>query len=532
MATINGLLSRLRVKLRDNSKAASSAASAHAAGSTTLKVADNTDLKDGDYIEIGSEAIFIEQGEKLVDYLDETSNLAAATTSVAVETSANFLANDFIRVNEEYMKIAKVSAISGKNLKVTRGVRGTEAVEHYQRDPIYMRNQAKVRRGVQGSTAAAITNGAALYISDGWTDFELREHLKEGVRELRPEFYLDWIGNVRGVGNKRLIEDAEAAGWTQSSQGTAETLDTADKIEGTSSLNLGSSGSGTAVYDIALTSFDFTNYEYLVVGLKIADIFDNNKDPYFNEEAIEIRLGNDSSANYYSWKVHRNELDTGNWFYLVLHRSDATSTGTIDDSAIDVLQFRFSTAQAITTGNIKADNIFVSKFPVTTNKRVYALPRNVFGVNEVVAVNEHGDQKRTLTSWRVEGEAGQSYLIFDYNPPRNCYLEIKGRQLVKVPSDSTTEIGLDDTEEEAVVLKAALKALDTLMTDRLRFDKYADRVEKTGSGVLDVYRAKQRLQSDFDALKLQLGKSPGAVDLDWTDESSHAKNTEDQDGAF
>lgn len=525
MPTINQLLQKVRIKLKDQIKNVGVLASAQTNSTTTLKVVDGFKVEEGDYLEIGSEVIRVEEGERLIDYMSHASDIIATTTAISVDTSGNFVANDFFRIDNEYLKVSKVSAIGGSNLKVLRGERGTEAVGHYKKAAIYMKNKARIRRGFLGSSASAHAVSAAIYLADGWTDYELRENIKEGIRQLRPFFYRDWIGRVKGVGNLHQLDDMDATtGWTAFVSGQAVAVDTSDKVEGDASFKMGSKGATTGAYRKAITSFDFTDYEYLNAYIKLAAIEDTDDDPYFDEEAITIRLGSASATSYYQWKLHRNELMQGAWYPITLHRSQASAIGTVTDTAVNNLSFRINAAQAITAGDVKVDNVFVSKYPLTTNKRQYPLPRNVFGINEVVFTSSDGTQKQLATAWRVEGEASQKTLVFDYDPPQGYYMELKGQELVKIPSDNTTEIGLDDTEEEAIVLKAANLSLDSLMNDKLRFDRYSSKLETQRTGVLDIYRAKTQIEQDLNGLINRFGKPLGGTDLDWTDEISNAKN--------
>ena len=87
-----------------------------------------------------------------------------------------------------------------------------------------------------------------------------------------------------------------------------------------------------------------------------------------------------------------------------------------------------------------------------------------------------------------------------------------------MPSANTTNIaGQTDPLRNLISLEAANQLLDDLVIRRGRFDKYVAKIEKQGSGPLDIFRTKRQIQEDLKQERAKYSRGAGSVDLDWGD---------------
>jgi len=484
-----------------------------AATCQTLTIGDGRKYEKGDKLEINTEVMYILEAPKEIDFLDETGTVAASVTAVHVKTSGNFAAGCYMKINGEDLLIDKVSAIGSDNLKVTRGTRGTTAVELDKTAPIYYYPNLFVRRAYNGSTAAYHTNASVVYIVDGWSKFEIIENIKREMESLYPTVSRDFIGSWVGDDNRKTIDDCDtAANWTEGDDAGAAALNTSDEQEGTGCLDLSmthSAGSGT--YEAAPTSFDMTDYDYLNLWFYLEDKFDSDDDPYVDNNALEIAIGNDSS-NYLSIKVGRDELNTGKWTLLNLPIAEFSATGTVDKAAIDWVRITVNAPQSITAGDIKMDEWFLTTYPVTTNKLKYRLPTGVRQVDEIrVLEDEDSNGFKYLRSYQIDEQ--YLYLADEY-PYVNKPIIIKGQKAFTIPSDNTTTLDIEDNLEDLIIHGAAIKCISQKLMEILRSDKLSARYQEHYPLYLD--REKRRLTDKYNELKHSLAKSMSVM-ADWKD---------------
>jgi len=524
--TINSLLTKVRNKLKDYPTDVDYIASAVASGSTKLRFGDAEKINIGDIIEIGEEAIFIRETPYLGGYMDEMSELAVGATAFSMAAnSADFNANDIIKMDAEYMKVAKVSAIGDDNIVVTRGQRGVDAAAHNQTAPVFLVDVVRGGRGELGTSASAHAVSASVNIIDRWADYEVREAVKTAIRGLYPDIYRDYVGkvNFKNENNFKILDDCDVVtDWAEADDADAVAVNTNDQAEGTACLDLGATHStGAGNYSkTASATFDATNCNYLNIYFSLKNHIDTNKNYYFSQNALTIRWGN-SDAIYYEWTVQRQDIADGDKLNrIVLAIADAKETGSVDITAMDYMYIGLGVLQDITSGDIKMDAWIATNFPYTSRgRKKFRLPKGVFGVNDVrLLVDEFGQTYEDTAYWHVEGDYEEMYLVFDVEPPSDRPIEIYGRQLYLVPSTNTTSIsGEVDHIKELIVLDASIKLIDDLVAQKARYDKYISKIERSGSGVLDVYRSRAALVEAYDKLYQSFARPIGATDLDWTD---------------
>ena len=487
-----------------------------AAASQTLTVKKGEKYQLGDRLEISAknEVMYVLEAPKRIDYLSESSNVAASITAIHAATSSLFMAGCYIKIQNEDLKIGKVSAIGSDNLKVTRGTRGTQAVEIDKTAPIYYYPYILVRRGYAGSTPAYAASNSVVRIVDGWTRYEIVENIKRELESLFPLVSRDFIGQTIGDTNRKQVDDCDtAASWTGGGDAGAAALNTSDEQEGTACLDLSitySAGSGT--YALAPTSFDITGYDYLNLWIYLEKKFDTSDNPYVDNNALEIRIGNDSS-NYYSMKIGRDELKEGAWTLISIPIAEMTTTGTITKSAIDYALLTIYGLQDITAGDIKMDEWFLTTYPVTTNKLKYRLPTGVKQIDEIRVLNKEGSPDFTYCR---SYQSDEKYLYFANNPEAdfgvNKPIVIKGQKAFTTPTSNTATIDVDAETEELLVIGAQIRCIEQKLMEILRSDKLATRYQGTYPLYLD--REKRRLSERYYDLRKNLTKSNSSLG-DW-----------------
>lgn len=503
--TLSSLVDRVFGALKTDYKEQVSLSAGVSAATTcqTLTVSDARKIVNKDQLEVDSELILATESPKTIDYLNHgtttVSAVYASATAIKAGTSSLFTAGSFFKMDAEEFKISKVSAIGTKNLKVVRGVRGTSAVAHDNNVAIQNMRSVFVRRAYQGSTAAYHASAAVGYVVDGWSRWEILEALKRSMESLYKEVSNDFIGQTRGQTNKKIVDDMDtAASWTASAQGTSPALDTSDKKEGTASIKIGATGVGSGTYSAAPSSFDMTGYDYLNVWIYLKDRFDSSENAYVGENALSIRLGNDAT-NYYSWNVGRDALLEGAWTLVSLPIAEAATTGTVVLTAIDYAVVTINASQAITSGDMKMDAMWLSTFPYTTDVNLrYRLPTGIALVNEIrilrdeASVSDYWDCR----DYKVEGK----YLLFPAisSSWRNCPIQVIGQKAFTVPSAVTTALDIDDEIEELLIVATLIKCYESKIAEVVRSDKLSAKFQETN--VLYLDREKRRLNDRYDEL--------------------------------
>lgn len=496
-----------------------------AATCQTLSIVEGRKYEPNDRLEIGTEVLYVIEAPKEIDFLNQGSTLAASVSAIKVTTSANWAANDYGRFDAEQFKVSKVSVIGTNNLKVTRGVRGTSATEHDKTVPMNKMNSIFVRRGYTGSTAAYHASAAVVYIVDGWTRFEIIENIKREMESLYPIVSRDFQGDMVGLAHRRQVFDADTVSlFTAEGEAITPTLNSSDQREGTSCLNLGSTyvaGAG-ATYLSSPTSFDMTNYEYLNIWFYLNKKFDSNKNPYVDEDALEIRIGPDE-FNYKSIRVGRAELNEGKWTLLNLPLVEFSTIGeSFLIANIQFIKITIFDKQSIPIGDIKIDEWYLSTFPVTTNKLKYRLPTGVRLVDEVRLFNELGTANvfnelgaanafTYLRSYRID----EKYIYLSELPRReNMPMIIKGQKEFTIPTSNSTTLDIENDLEELLIVGAAIRCYEQKLAEVLRSDKYSARNGESYPLYLD--REKRRITERYQELKRGLAKSSSGM-ADWKD---------------
>lgn len=166
---------------------------------------------------------------------------------------------------------------------------------------------------------------------------------------------------VADDGDPLTLDEAEAADWSNSGVAIAETLDSADKVFGNSSLNLGASGAGTATYTKTFSSVDATGYDSMRIWWKFALA------TLAKITTLSLRMGSDSS-NYYQWDIDPAELIEEPWYFYTVKLNMYTSvTGTPDLSGLTYVGLIFEATEAISLGDIHIDRITARLNPFTVN---------------------------------------------------------------------------------------------------------------------------------------------------------------------
>jgi len=432
------------------------------------------------------------------DAINDGTGISSSDTSVVVDDGTKFNKGDLIDVESETMLITNVST-----------------------------NTLTVIRGHQGTTAATHADDTIVYRVNYWSQAEINEAIESAFEELHDQIYNEYKNDFKGQSNRRQIDDCDTANWAEANDAIAETVDTANQQEGSGCLNLGATYSaGYATYSKAITSFDITNYEYLCFWFYVKEKLDTSDNPYLAENAIEIKLGNDSS-NYETLTVGRDELSAGSWNLLVLNLQDVTTTGTLVKTAIDYLAIKINVAQTITLGDIKIDEIFLTTYPITTNKLEYRLPTGVFWVNEIrIFESEDSINYARLDAWKQDGNylilnkeavlrTKEGTLFNSVGTTSHYPLQILGNKKLTVPTSDSTTIDLDETKGQLIVLGASIQLIENMFAEKIRFDKYSTKVERQGGSVLDLVRTENQIRSRYNELKQLYMQSPGGTAFNW-----------------
>lgn len=434
------------------------------------------------------------------DAINMGSGMNTTTTTMTVDDGTKFNVGDLVDVEDECMKI---TAISTNDLTVVRAYKDTTAATH--------------------------ADDTVVYIIDTWSKSEINLAIEEAFRGLQPYLYEEYVGNFRGGTNRHTLDNCNTADYTEADDATAETLNTTDQKEGSGCLNLGLTHSaGYGSYSKTITSFDSTNYEYLCMWVYMGAKLDSTNNPYLSEDAIEVKVGNDAS-NYASIMVGRDELNENDWTLLVLNLQDFSDTGTYDKTATDYLEVKFYSEQTVAAGQLKMDEIFMTTYPVTTNKMKYRLPTDVYRVNKM---RFYPDTDTTdyyeYTDYYQDGDNfvlnSQIYLkikagnLFDLVAESANYpVQLFGNKRYTVPTTDSTTINIQDEEAEIIVLYCAVELIENLFSERIRFNKYSSRTNRENSSLLDLTRTQRAYKQRYAELLSQHEKSPGASIWHWGD---------------
>ncbi len=158
-----------------------------------------------------------------------------------------------------------------------------------------------------------------------------------------------------------ILDQAEAADWSNSGVAIAETVDSSDKVFGNGSLNLGISGAGTATYSKTFTSVNATGYDSMRVWWKFA------LGALASITGVSLRMGTNSS-NYYQWDIDPANLIEEPWyFYSVNLNSYSSVTGAPTMGDLKYIAIIFTAIGAVSLGDIHIDRITVRDNPFTVN---------------------------------------------------------------------------------------------------------------------------------------------------------------------
>lgn len=148
--------------------------------------------------------------------------------------------------------------------------------------------------------------------------------------------------------------DLFESAWTESGVALAMSADATDRIQGTNSMQTGTSGSWTALWTKTISSVDISAMTRIRFWFKISE------DYWSSVTSLKFRVGSDSS-NYYEYStawVWVNNEDCWNFDSFDIAR--ATVVGTPDESAIEWIQIEVVASATIPTGNLHFDHALAS----------------------------------------------------------------------------------------------------------------------------------------------------------------------------
>ena len=201
MSTRETLITRCRNKINDwsyDTDALNMSNNLSIAG-VSAAVDNGNKFKVGDLIEIAgvadrNEVIRITQSPMLASYVNEGAELSANDTTITADDGGGtWTVNDYIQVDDELMQVTTApSDPSAKDIVVTRGVMGTDAVAHYNRSTIFLQDWLKMERGYQGTTGCSGVDDATVYVIDMVTTAEVKQAVNDAIRSLYPDTYQDF----------------------------------------------------------------------------------------------------------------------------------------------------------------------------------------------------------------------------------------------------------------------------------------------------------------------------------------------------
>lgn len=427
---------------------------------------------------------------KLKDWwIDQDTNSAylsaAALTLTATTSGSKFHEGDIIECADETMK---VTSVSSNNVTVIRGYKGTTAANH--------------------------SASTALYIVDNYTSDEINYAIQDAFKALHPYISEPYVDDIQKSGNRITLDECDATtGWSQGGDGSAAVLDTNNEKVGSGCLDLGATySSGSATYTKTITSIDASTANYLNFWVYVEDKMDSSDDYYYDRKNfLTIRLGNDSS-NYVSKVVSLDEIKEGEWTLVSINIQDMTETGTWDETATDYLYLAFADLKSITSGDLRIDEFYLTTYPMSTWKLKYRLPKNVFRICNVRIYDaEDSDNYVEENRWYTHGD----YIVFRRELEENKPMQLIGDKFLTIPSSDSTTIDLDERREEVVVLYSAIALFDNMTSERVRFTRYSNKLNKTDMSLLDVIRSINHLRSRYNELINQWETAGGAVEMDY-----------------
>lgn len=134
------------------------------ATSTTLTVSDSGQVGVGDLITIDSERLLMTDKNMTSSTATVAATVDAASNTTSVQVSNGTLVRDgeLIQIGTERMFVEEVI---GNVLIVKRAQNASTLAAHAIADVVYVPRLATVERGAYGSTAAAHSNGAPIYVN-------------------------------------------------------------------------------------------------------------------------------------------------------------------------------------------------------------------------------------------------------------------------------------------------------------------------------------------------------------------------------
>lgn len=436
------------------------------------------------------------------DAINMAAGINSAATYVVLDDATKFRANDFVDIDDETLKVTAVSS-----------------------------NSATIQRAQRGSTAAAHTDNTLVTAIDEWTKREIDDAIESAFEQFHPDLYVEYVSNFKGQANRRTIDACNSATFTQSADASAPVLDTTNQKVGSGCLDLATTYSaGYGTYERTLAStFDGSGYDYLNMWFYVKDLINSSDDPIFDDNALELRVGNHSAAYKYL-AIGKDELSAGNWNLIVGNLQDFASSGTVDMTALDYFMLKINAKENLAAGDIKMDEWFMTTYPTTTYKLDYRLPSNVYRVNRLFLYeNENSNRYAEVTNWNVNNGVlslneevllkSQVGTLFDVSSgsSANYPMKIVGNKRLAVPTADTTTIDLDEPKSEIIVLQAAVTLFDSMFASRARFDQYSAKLNAQDQSILSIQRLSNAYRDRVQELLQRYAQSPGASVIDWDD---------------
>jgi hypothetical protein len=191
-------------------------------------------------------------------------------------------------------------------------------------------------------------------------------------------------------------------------------------------------------------------------------------------------------------------------------------------SAVSTNDLTVSRAQVGTVGAAHADNTTIYILTKTNDDILtYELPTGLYHIDKVRIVDP-GTTLQTQTDTNYE-EADMwtqedDHVRFRHPYDDNYLIWINGNKKFSVPTADSTDIPFDDEEEEMVATYGAIKCIEKLMNDRVRYNRYSTRLQEQDSSILDVLRVKRELEDDYAKQKERYAKPLGGADIDFGSE--------------
>lgn len=175
---------------------------------------------------------------------------------------------------------------------------------------------------------------------------------KQGVKFAR----VDWPVNAPTVVNTMDSLTANGA-WSLTGAAANLRLDTLRKISGNASIEFDVTATGGGIQNTTMTQLDLSSLDG--EGAFFAWVYLPSVSAI---TSISLKWGNDLTLRYWTSSAQTAQADStafvAGWNLVKFIWSDATETGTVDDTTIDSFQMTFATTGAL--AKIRVDNITVS----------------------------------------------------------------------------------------------------------------------------------------------------------------------------